>query len=673
MINRITLLFSFLIVLLLSQAIFPQDTVKEIFINKTEVYFSFNVSDRSEINRLTQMISIDNVKGNTVYAYANREEFEQFITLKYSYTILPHPGTLIDPKMSDNTDDITAWDSYPTYDAYVTMLNMYATTYPAICQLIDAGTTVQNRKILFLKISDNVAVHEGEAQFMFSSSMHGDETTGYVLMLRLIDSLLTSYGTDTRITNLINNLEIWINPLANPDGTYRSGNSTVNGATRYNANNVDINRNFPDPAAGPHPDGKAWQPETIIMMNLAYANNFVLSANFHGGTEVVNYPWDTWARFHPDDSWFQFISHLYADTCQANSPSNYMNEYNDGITNGYAWYRITGGRQDFFTYFAYGREVTVEISDTKLLSPALLPAHWNYNRKSFLTYMENALHGIRGTVTDTVGTPLKAKITILSHDADSSFIYSDSLTGNFYRLIYTGTYSVKISAPGHYDQTINNVNVQNLSATILNVELIPLVAVPVELTIFSAEIKDNNVKLDWKTASEINNSGFEIEKRQTANGKSFDNWVQIGFVEGNGTTANQSSYTFNDINPSAGKYSYRLKQIDFDGSFSYSNELEIEITSPEIFELSQNYPNPFNPSTKIKYTIPSNLNGGMSVISLRIFDILGNEIAALVNKEQPAGFYEVEFSASSGLPSGLYIYRLSVNGISLTQKMMLLK
>jgi len=412
--NRILIKATLLFSLLFVQSGFSQNTVEEIFKNRTEVYFSFNISERFEINSFTKIISIDDVKGTTVFAYANEEEFRKFLELKYDYKILPHPGTLINPKMSDDIDEITDWDSYPTYDAYVNMMNMFALTYPNLFQLVDAGTTIQGRKILFGKISDNVMVHEGEPQFMYSSSMHGDETTGYVLLLRLIDSLLTSYGNDARVTNLVNNLEIWINPLANPDGTYRSGNSTVNGATRYNANNVDLNRNFPDPADGPHPDGKAWQPETISMMNLGYANNFVISANFHGGAEVVNYPWDTWVRRHPDDNWFQYISHFYADTCQANSPSNYMIDFNDGITNGYDWYRITGGRQDFFTYFCFGREVTLEISDTKLVSPSLLPAHWNYNRKSLIKYMEHALHGIRGVVTDTVGTPLKAKITILS-------------------------------------------------------------------------------------------------------------------------------------------------------------------------------------------------------------------------------------------------------------------
>ncbi len=171
---------------------------------------------------------------------------------------------------------------------------------------------------------------------------------------------------------MINNIDIWINPLANPDGTYAGGNNSVNGAQRYNANYVDLNRNYRDPADGPHPDGEEWQPETVAFMNFAEDRDFVMSANFHGGTEVINYPWDTWSRFAADDEWWQLVSHEYADTCQAHSPSNYMNEFDDGITNGYAWYRITGGRQDYMNYFQQCREVTMEISDVKLIPASQL-------------------------------------------------------------------------------------------------------------------------------------------------------------------------------------------------------------------------------------------------------------------------------------------------------------
>ena len=455
---------------------------------------------------LTKVISIDNVEDKTIYAYANEKEFNEFIKLNYKYKILPHPGDVVDPKMGRTIEEIEAWDAYPTHDAYIAMMNQFAANYPTICQIVDAGNTVQGRKILFAKISDNVGIREAEPQFMYSSSMHGDELTGYVLMLRLIDSLLSTYGTNARVTNLVNTVELWINPLANPDGTYKSGNHTVSGATRYNANLVDINRNFPDPADGPHPDGYAWQPETIAMMNIAEHNNFVHSANFHGGTEVVNYPWDTWSRLHPDDNWWKFISHQFADTVQANSPATYMNGYDDGITNGYAWYRITGGRQDYMTYFRRGREITFEISDVKLINASLLPAHWYYLRKSLLNYIENVFYGIRGIVTDNLGNPIKTLIKVNAHDVDNSEIYSDSLTGAYFRMINPGTYSLTFSAPGFISKTITNVSASNFNSTILDVELLPQNPYQLALTAMIEGFYNGSVMVSDTITVELRNS-----------------------------------------------------------------------------------------------------------------------------------------------------------------------
>ncbi len=409
--------FLIFITLLINVMNYSQELDSEYFAENVEVYFKFEINYLSQINELTRIISIDNVNGLTVYAYANETEYNNFLKLNISYEILPKPGELIIPKMSDDPREISDWDTYPTYDAYVQMMNDFATNFPSICKLVDAGTTVQGRKILFVKISDNVNVREAEPQFMYTSTMHGDETTGYVLMLRLIDSLLTSYGTNTRITNLIDNTEIWINPDANPDGTYHGGNNTVYGAIRYNANGYDLNRNFPDPVYGINPNE---QPETIVFKNIAEQNNFVLSANFHGGAEVVNYPWDTWTNgypdyiSHPDEDWYKFISHLFADTAQQYSPSGYMSDFDDGITNGGDWYVINGGRQDYMNYFMNSREVTIEISNTKLPSASQLPAYWNYLKRSFLNYMESGFYGVQGIVTDTSGIPLKAKITVLS-------------------------------------------------------------------------------------------------------------------------------------------------------------------------------------------------------------------------------------------------------------------
>ncbi len=649
--KKLLLIISFVSALSFSQQLPPGYFAKE-----RELYFSFPNPGKILLNQISRIISIDSFNADSVYAYANEAEYNNFLKLNIPWKEEPHPGDVKDVRMSGVREEIMEWDTYPTYDAYVNMMIQFSSQYPSLCKLVDAGNTVQGRKIYFIKISDSAAVAENEPDVMLTSTMHGDETTGYVLMLRLINYLLTNYGTNAEVTNLVNGLEIWINPNANPDGTYRSGNSTVAGARRFNANGVDINRNFPDPADGPHPDGYAWQPETLIMTGFMPKTTFVVSVNFHGGTEVVNYPWDTWVRRHPDDAWMQYISHLYADTCQAFSPSTYMRGYNDGITNGYDWYRVAGGRQDYFTYFRRGREVCIEISNTKLLSASLLPAHWEYNYRSFLQYMKNAMHGVRGIVTNIYGAPVKAKIIVNNHDADNSEIFSDSLFGNYHRLIAAGTYTITVTADSHITQVFTNVVVTNQNATELNVQLVPLNYVPVELVSFTAEKINGLALLKWATASEVNNSGFEIERLSTSAGNQYvAGWEKIGFVNGNGTTTEKKEYSFTDDEVAGNSASYRLKQVDLNGSYRYSNSINLNGTdSPGSFVLNQNYPNPFNPATNISYVTTK-----QAMVRVAVYNSLGQEVELLSDKTEDAGFHNLVWNAGS-YTSGNYFCRMTV-------------
>jgi hypothetical protein len=205
-------------------------------------------------------------------------------------------------------------------------------------------------------------------------------------------------------------------------------------------------------------------------------------------------------------------------------------------------------------------------------------------------------------------------------------------------------------------------------------------AVPVELLSFNAKMIDENVVLNWSTATETNNSGFQIEKRQKSDVKGQTEFSSVGFINGKGTTTEKTFYSFTDKNNKPGTFLYRLKQTDFDGTFSYSNEIEVEVSAPKDFALYQNYPNPFNPSTKIKYAIASpNLSKGEALIkvSLIIYDVLGNEVVTLVNEEQSAGNYEVDLNigqlGKTSLTSGVYFYRLNAGSFISTKKLMLLK
>jgi Secretion system C-terminal sorting domain len=191
--------------------------------------------------------------------------------------------------------------------------------------------------------------------------------------------------------------------------------------------------------------------------------------------------------------------------------------------------------------------------------------------------------------------------------------------------------------------------------------------VPVELVSFTASVtqlnNENAVELSWITATELNNSGFNVERKT----KDTD-WENIGFVDGHGTSTEAQSYSFVDRGLTSGSYSYRLKQVDFDGSFTYHMLSEtIEIGSVTTFALEQNYPNPFNPATIINYQIPVE-----GQVSLKVYDMLGNEVVTLVNEIKTAGEHQIEFNAGA-ISSGIYFYRLQSGNFIETKRMMLMK
>ncbi len=186
--------------------------------------------------------------------------------------------------------------------------------------------------------------------------------------------------------------------------------------------------------------------------------------------------------------------------------------------------------------------------------------------------------------------------------------------------------------------------------------------VPVELAAFSATVTGNDVNLSWKTVTELNNRGFEIERKDASG-----NWSKIGYISGNGTTTRIHEYTFSEKGLKDGNYSYRLKQIDYDGAYDYSNIVEVEVGTPITFALNQNYPNPFNPATTISYRIPA-----AAVVSLKIYDISGSEVATLVNARQDAGYYSINFDATN-IASGMYFYTIKAGEFTSTKKMMFIK
>jgi hypothetical protein len=455
-----------------------------------EVILDFTVADIATINTdLTNVLSIDRVRavpggaGFEVRAYANQQEFQNFLSYNIPFTVYQKPA----PKaitMATTVAQMASWNRYPTYSVYTQMLANYASTYPSLCDLdtILSSTPSGNYKILVLKISDNVTTAENEPQFFYLSSFHGDETTGFILLLRLIDYLLTNYGTLTKVTNLVNNAEIWICPLSNPEGTYRNSSpagSTIINATRGNLSGIDLNRNFPDPRAGQHPDGNSWQAETQAFMTFATTHHVNMGANFHGGAEVTNYPWDTWTtagNSNADRLWWERVCTAYVDTARLTTASYMSDVVSDGVTEGGDWYVITGGHQDYMDYFYHDREQTIELDGTKMTQVEDLGLKWNENYRSLLNYLQESLYGVRGIITDSCsGLPIRAKVWVNSYDQtnDSSHVYSALPVGNYHKYMIAGTYSITYSASGYISKTINNIVLSNGAATVVDVQLRP--------------------------------------------------------------------------------------------------------------------------------------------------------------------------------------------------------
>lgn len=472
-------LYFILVMLLLSLTVAAQFSPKEILDSRGELYFRFPV-EQQRLNEFSRVVSIDGYRNGYCYAYANKREFAEFRKFGISCEPVREYYEAKDGlQMAGSLNDMFAWNVYPTYSIYCEMMQYFAETYPEICKLDTIGSTFSNYKLLAVKISDNVNSDETEPEFFLGGQMHGDELIGGMVCLRLIDKLLREYGTNPEVTNLVDNMEIFINPLSNPEGTYIAGPDSVNFSIRYTRNGyglnhlIDMNRNFPDAIAGEHPDESDYAFETEAFMQYADSHHFVMSANLHSGAEVVNYPFDTDPSLPADNAWWEMVSAEYVALARQYGGGSYMtSDFPSGYINGFAWYTITGSRQDYMNYFKHCREVTLELSIEKRLANDLLDSYTSRNIPPMLAYMKRATLGLRGFVTDSVsGEPLKAKVFINGHDYFNSHVYSFLPSGEYYRFLKAGHYNVSFYADGYIHKTIS-VDISDDAIQNLDVQLV---------------------------------------------------------------------------------------------------------------------------------------------------------------------------------------------------------
>ncbi|MCR4965428.1 MAG: T9SS type A sorting domain-containing protein [Bacteroidales bacterium] len=445
-----------------------------------ETYVKVSVN-KSQLHDLSLNFSVDDVKRHAdgtfdVKLCIGSKEYEAFKATGIPYTILSTPKANVN--MANSYYQFSQqWNRYPTYSTYLATMDTFQSQFPQLCQIDTIlAQTPNNHSILVAHISNNLQDRGTKPAVFYSSTIHGDEPVGYYMMIRLIHYLLNNYATDATVQDLVDNVDIWICPIENPDGTYYTSDNTLNESpysTRYNYNGIDLNRSYPE--IGAVTAMRDLEPEVQAMYNFGAAHDFTLSANLHGGAEVFNYPWDTWPsyyRTHADDDWWYYVGRKFADTCHAHS-YYYMYEEDNGVTEGGDWYVITGSRQDCYNYYLQCREVTIEVSNDKVVNSSYLPYYWGFIYRSFLNYIKEATYGIHGVVTDSItGQPLDATVVVENHDDNVSFVNTVMPAGAYHRPIKGGTYQVTYSAQGYYPKTLTLTATDGATLT-QDVELVP--------------------------------------------------------------------------------------------------------------------------------------------------------------------------------------------------------
>lgn len=379
------------------------------------------------------------------------------------------------PKIEKKNTEKSQLGQYHSYAEVLTFLTDAETAFPLICQVITIGQSVEGRDLRAIKITDNPGLEEDEPEFKYVAAIHGDEIMGIEMCLYFIDHLLSNYGSDPDITNLIDTTEIWILPVMNPDGRVS--------LERFNANGYDLNRSFPDGFNqsignifdGPPPGISGLQPEVEHVMNWSTAHSFVLSANFHGGALVANYPYDNDGLGSvdspsPDDLLFEFLARTYT---VHNLPMWHSPVFQDGISNGAEWYSIDGGMQDWNYRYLSCNEITMEISNQKVPPQSQIPQFWNDNRDSMMAYLGAVHLGLRGVITDgDTGEPVFAKVSVAGN---TQAVYTDPEVGDYHRMLLPGTYTLTYSAPGYVSQTFTGLSATTGPATRQDVTLLQVV------------------------------------------------------------------------------------------------------------------------------------------------------------------------------------------------------
>ena len=392
--------------------------------------------------------------------------------------------------MATTLEEMLRWNKYPTYEVYTRLLQHFQDSFPNLCHIDTILDTTPHpdlhHSIFAIHISNTLGQTTTKPAFLYSSTIHGWEVVCYYTMLRLADYILNNATTDSAVQRLLDNVDLYICPLENPDGTYHLNNDLIlkDGihSTYHNYNDVQLNRNYP--LLPGLTDTVNIQPETQAIIDWVTPRHFVMSVNFHCGAEIVNYPWDAWTtaqRSHADADWFRYTGQNYASLCQAVDTAYLYGDYRGrSVIEGADWSPLVGGRQDYMTYYQRCREVTIEMSYQSVITDTtVLPTFWDKSKDALLSYAMESSYGFWGTVTDaTTGEPVEAMIRVVDHDYFHSEVFSHLPQGVYHRPIMAGTYTVEVSAPCYQTATFTVTTRPGVGIR-RDVELMPQVEEPV--------------------------------------------------------------------------------------------------------------------------------------------------------------------------------------------------
>jgi photosystem II stability/assembly factor-like uncharacterized protein len=396
-------------------------------------------------------------------------------------------------------------------------------------------------------------------------------------------------------------------------------------------------------------DGGSTWTKIVIDSKLWYFNNIDFWDSDNG--IVVSYPSVIYRTSNAGITWGPCfgLKHSVEDLCYADATTLYLVGGDERIykstNSGFFWTEIDSGAA-FHTYrgveFYNTNYGIVTGEDGKVLVTTNGGSDWIISNAGGSGLMR-AAHIFNQQNSYVVGTPEQIYKT-----TDGGINWSSDFNGAnniaLYKIKFTENNTGLICGSG--------------GKFLMNTDYV----VPVELTGFTAIVNGNDVQLNWTTKTELNNSGFEVLRSEDD-----QNWEKVAFIPGFGTTTEARNYSFSDEQLKGGSYSYRLKQIDYDGSFEYSDIVNVFVSIPEVFILEQNYPNPFNPGTLIKYQVSNT-----TPVSIKVYDLIGREVAILVNEVKETGVYQISFDGEN-LTSGIYFYKMIAGDFSSVKKMNLLK